>query len=282
MAIDFLSRLDSKITSTRWRSLKLYNLYRLIIAVLLFLSQGISSESLSNFNNSGNFFLNSFSSLVIAYFIFSTISAIITWLEKPNLDISLPAQIVTDIIFIVLIMHTQQGSQSSIGLLLIVTIAAGSLISVGRLALFYAAIASISILLEQTFHILNVSNPSENYTSAVLLSLGCFATAWLAYSLAKRSQESELLACLRALLWLHKRLCFSCRFTPSCNLVTLQEVARSMAARWVCEWPGPLDSRVCAGAGCSDGPAHLALPVRAARPLGPRPSGAADAGDREA
>jgi two-component system sensor histidine kinase PilS (NtrC family) len=199
MAIDFFSRLDSKITSTRWRSLKLYNLYRLIIAVLLFLTQGISSESLSNFNNSGDFFLNSFSSLVIAYFIFSAISAIFTWLEKPNLDISLPAQIVIDIIFIVLIMHTQQGSQSSIGLLLIVTIAAGSLISIGRLALFYAAIASIGILLEQTFHILDVSNPSENYTSAVLLSLGCFATAWLAYSLAKRSQESELLAAQRGL-----------------------------------------------------------------------------------
>lgn len=199
MAIDFFSRLDSKITSTRWRSLKLYNLYRLIIAVLLFLTQGISSESLSNFNNSGDFFLNSFSSLVIAYFIFSAISAIFTWLEKPNLDISLPAQIVIDIIFIVLIMHTQQGSQSSIGLLLIVTIAAGSLISIGRLALFYAAIASIGILLEQTFHILDVSSPSENYTSAVLLSLGCFATAWLAYSLAKRSQESELLAAQRGL-----------------------------------------------------------------------------------
>lgn len=199
MAIDFFSRLDSKITSTRWRSLKLYNLYRLIIAVLLFLTQGISSESLSYFNNSGNFFLTSFSSLVISYFIFSAISAVFTWLEKPNLDISLPAQIVTDIIFIVLIMHTQQGSQSSIGLLLIITIAAGSLISVGRLALFYAAIASIGILLEQTFHILDVSNPSENYTSAVLLSLGCFATAWLAYSLAKRSQESELLAAQRGL-----------------------------------------------------------------------------------
>jgi two-component system sensor histidine kinase PilS (NtrC family) len=83
--------------------------------------------------------------------------------------------------------------------LLIVTIAAGSLISIGRLALFYAAIASIGILLEQTFHILDVSSPSENYTSAVLLSLGCFATAWLAYSLAKRSQESELLAAQRGL-----------------------------------------------------------------------------------
>jgi two-component system, NtrC family, sensor histidine kinase PilS len=199
MAIDFFSRLDAKITSTRWRSLKLYNLYRLIISVLLFFTQGLSSDVLANFNISSNSLLNSFSSLVVAYFIFSAICAILTWLEKPNLDYSLPTQIVADIAFIALIMHTQQGSQSSIGLLLIVTIAAGSLISVGRLALFYASIATISILLEQTFHILDVSSPSENYTSAVLLSLGCFATAWLAYSLAKRSQESELLAAQRGL-----------------------------------------------------------------------------------
>jgi two-component system, NtrC family, sensor histidine kinase PilS len=199
MTNDFFSRLDAKITSTRWRSLKLYNLYRLCIAVLLFLTQGLPAEGIFNFNISSNSLLNSFSSSVLAYFIFSAISAIFTWLEKPKLDFSLPAQIVTDIAFIVLIMHTQQGSQSSIGLLLIVTIAAGSLISVGRLALFYASVATIGILLEQTLHILDVSSPTENYTSAILLSLGCFATAWLAYSLAKRSQESELLANQRGL-----------------------------------------------------------------------------------
>ena len=120
MAKDFFSRLDAKITSTRWRSLKLYNLYRLIIALLLFFSQSVSLESISNFNISGLTLLNSFSSLVISYFLFSVISAIFTWLEKPDLDISLPAQIVADIAFIVLIMHTQQGNQSSIGLLLVV------------------------------------------------------------------------------------------------------------------------------------------------------------------
>lgn len=199
MAIDFFSRLDAKISSTRWRSLKLYNLYRFIIAVLLYVTQGLSSDGFSLPNINAYSLLNSFSSLVIAYFIFSLFSAILTWLEKPNLDHSLPVQIITDIVFILLMMHTQQSSQNSIGLLLIVTIAAASLISAGRLALFYAAIATIGILLEQTFYMFEVGGSAENYTNAVLLSLGCFATAWLAYSLAKRSQESELLATQRGL-----------------------------------------------------------------------------------
>ncbi len=199
MDIDFFSRLDTKITNTRWRSLKLYNVYRLILAVLLFVTQGLSPDRLSILITNDGLLLATFSSLVITYFAFSVVSAFLTWLEKPNLDFSLPVQIITDIVFIVLIMHTQEGSQSSIGLLLIVTIAAASLISEGRLALFYAAMATIGTLLEQTFHILDISNPAENYTSAVLLSLGCFATAWLAYSLARRTRESELLASQRGL-----------------------------------------------------------------------------------
>lgn len=199
MAIDFFSRLDAKISSTRWRTLKLYNLYRLIIAVLLYFTQGVVVDSFSTANFTVYSLLNAFSTLVIAYFIFSLIATIFTWLEKPKFDHSLPVQIITDIVFILLMMHTQQSSQNSIGLLLIVTIAAASLISAGRLALFYAAIATIGILLEQTFYMFEVGGSAENYTNAVLLSLGCFATAWLAYSLAKRSQESELLATQRGL-----------------------------------------------------------------------------------
>ncbi len=199
MTIDFFSRLDAKISSTRWRTLKLYNLYRLIIAVLLYFTQGVVVDSFSTANFSVYSLLNAFSSLVIVYFIFSIIAAVFTWLEKPKFDLSLPVQIITDIVFILLMMHTQQSSQNTIGLLLIVTIASASLISAGRLALFYAAIATIGILLEQTVYILDSGGSAENYTNAVLLSLGCFATAWLAYSLAKRSQESELLATQRGL-----------------------------------------------------------------------------------
>lgn len=195
MAIQLTPNIDDTITATRWRSLKLYNAYRIFIALLFLASQ---NEMLgSNFleSNQAEFF----SKLVVGYFIFSCISAILTWLEKPNIDINLPVQIIIDIAFIISLMHAQQDGISGIGLLLIVTIASASLISEGRLALFYAAIATIGILLEQSYSLISALKDMVNYSSAVMLSLSCFATAWLAYSLAKRVQQSELLASQRGL-----------------------------------------------------------------------------------
>ena len=195
MAPDLFAKIDSNINATRWRSLQLYNAYRFLIAMLFLVLQGLlSGDKVAQSLNA-----NLFSNLVLGYFIFSIISGIFTWLEKPDIDMSLPTQIIIDIVFIVLLMHAQEGSQSSVGLLLIITIASASLISAGRLALFYAAVASIGILLEQLYRNLFYDSSATNYTPAVLLSLGCFATAWLAYSLAKRSQESELLASQRGL-----------------------------------------------------------------------------------
>ena len=186
---------DSNMNAARWHSLQLYNGYRVLVALLFLVLHSVygNGQSLQNFGD------DLFSNLILAYFVFSIISAIFTWLKKPAIDISLPTQIIIDIAFIVLLMHAQQGSQSSIGLLLIIAIASASLISAGRLALFYAAVATIGILLEQSYSNIFLDNASSNYTPAVLLSLGCFATAWLAYSLAKRSQQSELLASQRGI-----------------------------------------------------------------------------------
>jgi two-component system sensor histidine kinase PilS (NtrC family) len=195
MAIDLIASLHANVTATRWRTLKLYNAYRLLVALLLLATQDLL--------NSDHWWQNAnadlFSAFVLGYFIFSIISAIFTWFETPNIEVNLPIQIIIDIIFIVLMMHAQEGSQSSVGLLLVIAIASASLISEGRLALFYAAIASIGILLEQSYRILLIDQSASTYTPAVLLSLGCFATAWLAYSLAKRAKESELLASQRGL-----------------------------------------------------------------------------------
>ncbi|WP_020166948.1 MULTISPECIES: two-component system sensor histidine kinase NtrB [Methylotenera] len=195
MVIELISNIDATITATRWRSLKLYNVYRLVIALMFLITQSTMSEG--HLLQIGEKYL--FSNLVLGYFIFSCISAILTSLEKPNIDFNLPAQIIIDIIFIVLLMHAQQDGVSGVGLLLIVTIASASLISEGRLALFYAALATIGILIEQTYLMLIIDREIQSYTGAVMLSLSCFATAWLAYSLAKRVQQSELLASQRGL-----------------------------------------------------------------------------------
>ena len=199
MAIDLVASTAPKTSATRWRSLKLYNAYRLLIALLLLVTQGLLSHDSWWQNVNTDLFLDFFSAVAVSYFIFSVISIIFTWLEKPNIDITLPIQILIDIAFIVLLMHAQETNQGSIGLLLIITMASASLISEGRLALFYAAVASIGILLEQSYSVFVIAKSADNYTPAVLLSLGCFATAWLAYSLAKRAQDSELLASQRGL-----------------------------------------------------------------------------------
>jgi two-component system sensor histidine kinase PilS (NtrC family) len=88
-------------------------------------------------------------------------------------------------------MHAAGGIQSGLGLLLIITIVTASLVSNGRLALFYAAVASLSLLLEQSYQIVLGDLSAATYTQSVMLSLSCFATAWLAYSLAKRMQHSR-------------------------------------------------------------------------------------------
>jgi two-component system sensor histidine kinase PilS (NtrC family) len=195
MVTDLIATSASNIIATRWRSLKLYNAYRLVVALLLLAMQDMLNNDAWLQNASTDFF----SALALGYFAFSIVSTAFTWFEKPNININLPIQILLDIVFIVLMMHAQNGSQSSIGLLLIIAIASASLISEGRFALFYAAIASIGILLEQSYRILELDTLASSYTPAVLLCLGCFATAWLAYSLAKRAKESELLASQRGL-----------------------------------------------------------------------------------
>jgi two-component system, NtrC family, sensor histidine kinase PilS len=195
MTIDLIATSPTNITATRWRSLKLYNAYRLVVALLLLATQNL----LTNDAWLQIAATDLFSALALGYFVFSLISTAFTWFEKTNIHINLPIQILLDIVFIVLMMHAQDGSQSSIGLLLVIAIASASLISEGRLALFYAAIASIGILLEQSYRMLNLETSASSYTPAVLLCLGCFATAWLAYSLAKRAKESELLASQRGL-----------------------------------------------------------------------------------
>ena len=192
-------KVSDRLTATRWRSLKLYNLYRLLITLLLLITQGLIVTNSWQQTLSANLFIDLFSSLVTCYFIFSVIAAVFTWQEKPDIHFSVPLQIITDIIFIVLLMHAQDGGQGSIGLLLIIAIASASLISDGRLALLYAALASIGMLLAQTYRVWFFSGINASYTPTVLLSLGCFATAWLAYSLAKRTKESELLASQRGL-----------------------------------------------------------------------------------
>ena len=171
--------------------LRLYSLYRLCASGML-----LGSQLWPYYKNTFAEPTQVFWALLIFFFYALAVSLNFRRLQSQS-GIALKLQTSVDIVFIVFMMHFLPGSQNAIGLLLIINIIFAGLISDGRFAMFYAAIATIGILLENTHQVLKHSllgNSYNNYTSAVLLSVSCFATAWLAQTLTARMRSSEKLA----------------------------------------------------------------------------------------
>lgn len=179
--------------ANRKRNLKFYNLYRLIVASILLMSQLIANNSVTSAQPS------LLIKVLFAYFAFSFVFAVFSWSKQADFDISLPIQTIIDIGFILLMMHLFHQNQVGISLLLMITIVFASFISEGRYAIFYAAMASIGILLKETYSIYLVGENADSYTNAALLSVSCFAAAWLSHTLAVRMITSERLASERGL-----------------------------------------------------------------------------------
>lgn len=181
--------------SMQEKAIRVINILRFVLSLVFvsFYFFIIKTSWLEN-NNTAMFL-----SLSIAYAIFSAVLLTLSPLKSRAITFSHPIQIVIDICFIILMMYAAGGIQSGLGLLLIISIVTASMVSNGRLSLFYAAIATIGLLLEQTYRILKWGLPLASYTQSVMLSLSCFATAWLAYSLAKRLLQSEALASARGI-----------------------------------------------------------------------------------
>lgn len=178
-----------------WRTMRLFGLYRGIIALILFATYFLLQERSWDENADRTLYLD----VAAGYLGFSLLAALFTSLRWPRFNRQLTLQVMGDIGFIVVLMFSAGGVRSGLGVLLVIAIAGAALISQGRLALFYAALATITLLLEQTWQVLTQDSQPNDYTHAAMLSLSCFATAWLAHTFAKRARESEDLASRRGI-----------------------------------------------------------------------------------
>jgi two-component system sensor histidine kinase PilS (NtrC family) len=182
-------------SSLQARAIRIINIFRFFLSLIFVVFNAYSDKLNWIDNDNPSLFL----SLALVYMIFSITLLIITPLKTPAVMFFHPIQIVIDILFIIIMMHAAGGIQSGLGLLLIISIVTASLVSDGRLALFYASVATIGLLLEQSYQIAYWQLSVSSYTQTAMLSLSCFATASLAYSLAKRILQSEALASSRGL-----------------------------------------------------------------------------------
>jgi len=102
--------------------------------------------------------------------------------------------IFTDILFITLIMHASGGVQTGLGILIAISITAGSLMMKGRMALLFASLATVAVIAEQFALHFEAHLIQPDFVRSALLGLAFFAIALLSHSLALHIEASEELA----------------------------------------------------------------------------------------
>ncbi|ALG67174.1 sensor histidine kinase [Beggiatoa leptomitoformis] len=182
-------------SSPDWSALYLFNFYRLTLATLFVITfiTDVAPSFLGRYNEA------LFLIAAWLYLGFSLACLFMTDYRYPSFNLQVLGQIPLDILLITLLMHTSGGVSSGMGMLLVVAVAGGSLLSEGRTAFFFAAIASLSVLGHVVYADTFNWFQTTSYTHASMLGITFFATAFSAYTLAKRVKISEALARQRGL-----------------------------------------------------------------------------------
>ena len=175
-----------------WRSLQYFNVYRLVIGLVLLVGAIFGH----NTSQLGSYDRPLFFQVLLTYLLFTIIFVGVVR-TRWRFNVQLALQVIADIVFIVMLIYASNGITSGLGLLLLTTLAGAGLISRGRLTLLYAALASIAVLLEHTYEVIVFQEGVSQYVQAGFLSIGYFATALVAHTLARLTLQSERIAAQR-------------------------------------------------------------------------------------
>lgn len=178
-----------------WRPLRVFASYRLIVATSMALAVLIAS----GWNVAPDFALPPLLHTALAYLSAAALCFALARRRWPHFAWQLHGQLALDIIALTLIIHFSGAIGSGLGVLLLIAVAGGSLLSGTRMALFYAALASLALILQQTYHHLTADGGVDGYSQAGLLGIGIFCTALVGNWAAQRARESQALADRRGL-----------------------------------------------------------------------------------
>ncbi|MDA0280559.1 MAG: ATP-binding protein [Proteobacteria bacterium] len=168
-----------------------YNIYRTVLPLVLLVSSlGPSSTLLGALDPS------LFIQTCIAYAIFgASISFFIpigTRIFK-NSHI-LTGSLIIDVFTITLLTYSSGGMISGLGLLLIVTVASGSILIRGRISTFLAAVAALSLIYSELYLALSVDSSANQFVQTGILGAILFATSLYIQTLTNRIYKAAVLA----------------------------------------------------------------------------------------
>jgi len=179
-------------SDTHWISLRYFSLYRLVVAGLLFvtaLAHPSAFPVLSPYQTWHYLLL-----LASLYLLSTLVAVLLAYRYRRHANWQLTASVVVDVLVVTLLIHAGGGLGSGLGSMLLVTLAGAGLVSEGRLALLYAAVATIAVLFEQTVRALQNDLDLVGFFNAGVFSCAFFAVAVSARLLARRVIANEALA----------------------------------------------------------------------------------------
>ena len=173
-----------------WRSLHYFNIYRLCIAAVFLLATLPLGWGLRvGTEHSGLFILVSLAYLFLSLFFLGVLPRL-----GLGFNLLLTIEVAVDVVALTLMMHASGGTHSGFGYMLLVVVAGAGLVGQGRLTLFYAALATLAVLFEQSFRLLENAAEAAEFVQTGSISLGFFGTAITARLLARRVVAQEQLA----------------------------------------------------------------------------------------
>ena len=181
---------EERIPDSFWISLRYFNLYRLALAALFLGTTLVYGDAL----NLGQHNLELFRYVAAGYlFIAVVFHGVMRDLrEKFELQVTLHACV--DIVAITLLMSASGGVRSGLGVMLFISLTGAAIVAPRRLTYLYAALATIALLLEQSYWVLEHDAPTTNFLQPGLLAIGYFATGGVTGWLAARVAANERLA----------------------------------------------------------------------------------------
>jgi len=173
-----------------WVSLRYFNAYRIAIAGLFLVSALVYADLL----NLGSQDVRLFAATSAVYLLGAIAYQVVLIRVPRNFDTQLTAHVCTDVVVTGLLMFASGGFRSGLAVMLLISIAAASLVSRGRLLLFYAALATLVVLIEQAVEVVVHGDPIGGFVPPALISIGYFATAFITNQLAQRVITNERVA----------------------------------------------------------------------------------------
>jgi len=174
------------VKNTSWRTLKIFSVYRMLLACSLVIMVQFQSET--------PFLSVEFPQLFnITVFVFLAIAILahITTYYQTHFEIQLQVQVLLDIVLLTMLMHAAGGVSSGLGMLIAVSTTAACILLSTTSSLGYAMLASALVFAEEGYSRIYGIRDKSGLTQLGILSITILGTALMALYLSRRIRESE-------------------------------------------------------------------------------------------